>query len=170
MILSGNNPSYPVLYMGTKDFINIPFTAGILQTRFHFSYGVLEDERYEKNPLLHTKSLYGKVNLPFDFSIMYGLVHAAFWGGESPVYGKLPSDLDTFWRVFFAKEGNENAPENEQINRVGIHKGMWDYGIQKLLLIFLYCLYYQHFFEDNSGKKVWNEGEKDGLCGSRNSR
>ncbi|HOV37542.1 MAG TPA: capsule assembly Wzi family protein [Spirochaetales bacterium] len=165
LILSGNNPSYPVIYAGTKDFLNIPFTAGILQTRFHFSYGVLEDVRYVKNPLLQTKSLYGKVNLPFGFSIMYGLVHAAFWGGDSPVYGDLPSDLDTFWRVFFAEEGNESAPENEQINRVGDHKGMWDYGIQKAFTDFSILLYYQHFFEDNSGRKYWNEGEKDGLWG-----
>lgn len=165
LILSGTGPAYPALYVGTPDFVDIPFTSGILQIRFHFSYGTLDDERYVRNSLIQSKSLYGRLKLPFDFSLSCGLVHAVLWGGSSPVYGDLPSSFDDFCKAFFAVYGGEDSPENEQMNRQGDHKGMWDYGLEKEFGSFTVKAYYQHFFEDNSGMLYWNDGITDGLWG-----
>lgn len=165
LILNGEGPAYPTLYLGTDDFVGVPFTRGILETRFTFSYGTLDDDRYVTDPLIHTKSLLGRLNLPFGLSFTGGLVHAAVWGGTSPVYGELPSGFDSFLKAFFAEAGDEGAPEGERINRQGDHKGMWEYAVEKRFDSFSLLAYYQHYFEDNSGNHYKNEGWRDGLYG-----
>lgn len=165
LILSGIGPAYPVFYLATDDFLDLPYTNGMLQARASASFGTLDDDRTVESPLIHTKAFYGRLQLPAGLSITGGLVHAVLWGGNSLSYGQLPESVDDFWRALFAYSGGDDAPDGEVQNKLGNHLGMWDTSIGYKTEKFAIDLYYQHFFEDGSGREFRNGGWIDGLFG-----
>ncbi|MDX9847232.1 MAG: capsule assembly Wzi family protein [Tenuifilaceae bacterium] len=146
------------------DFFPVPFTFGWLEIKGHFSHGWLNDERYAVNSFLHDKSAHVQTGGNTGLKIYWGIVHSAIWGGESPDHGKLPSSFSDFLRVVIAKEGASGSPSNE-INALGFHTGLWDWGIKVDIGRIKVHAYYQHIFTDGSGMRYRNK--LDGLWGIR---
>ena len=162
---SGNALPLPKITLLTPDYVNIPFTRGYLQFKGGISHGWFGDNRFVKNALLHHKYFYAKAggNLPVNFSA--GIHHFAQWGGTStnPLYGKQPSNLATFRKVFFASEGGSDSPIHDQDNAAGNHLGSYNLGAEIKLAPVDIGLYWQSIFEDNSGRT--NRNLWDGLYG-----
>ena len=55
----------------------------------------------------------------------------AIWGGETLAYGKQPDKLSDYLRIFFLRPGSKNHLEQERINTLGNHLGIWDFLYEK---------------------------------------
>jgi len=169
MTVSPNASPIPKIYVGLSDFITVPHTAGFLQVYGNISNGWLQGDRYIKGVYLHEKSFFLRVNSKVGLLPYGGIVHEALWGGEfaeGERKGESLSDLSlsNIGKIFLAKSGGEDAAvEGEKINKLGNHLGAWEFGIYGFYDIINFQFYYQHFFEDASGKGL--ENEYDGLWG-----
>jgi len=164
MVVSEHASPIPRISAGFFDYVSVPFTRDILEVKGLISHGWFQGDRYTDDILLHEKALYGKLNLPFGISPYVGLVHEAMWGGSNDIGEDGGITWENFWRIFFADEGGDDAPTNEQLNRLGNHLGIWDFGIYGEIAGLDLHAYYQHFFEDRSGLKFFQNGI-DGLWG-----
>lgn len=136
--------------------INLLMNAGL-------SHGLIEKGDYIAQPHLHEKWANIKINKN-NLSFHIGLVHNAIFGGGTNEFGLLPSSPSDFIRVFFVQNGDENAPINESINSLGNHLGIWDLGLIVDSKKYLFTVYLQHLFEDQSGSR-WLLNWQDGLYG-----
>lgn len=162
--ISPNAMPVPRVTVIMHEFFPVPYTFGWLEIKGHFSHGWLNDERYAMNSFLHDKSAHVQTGGDTGIKLYWGIVHSAIWGGESPVHGKLPSSLSDFLRVIVAKEGASGSPSNE-INALGFHSGLWDWGVKVNIGRVKAHAYYQHIFTDGSGMRYRNK--LDGLWGIR---
>jgi hypothetical protein len=161
--LSQNAMPIPRLTISVPEFWEIPFSFGWLEIRGHLSHGWLNDDRYVTMPYIHDKSIHLQTGDNTGFKFYWGLNHIAIWGGESPTYGKLPSSFSDLILVAQAKGGNEDAPSGDQINALGFHTGVWDWGLRGTIGRTSFHLFYQHLFTDGSGQGYRNAG--DGFFG-----
>jgi hypothetical protein len=160
--ISRNAMPIPSISVYMPDFFAIPFTYGWIEFSGHFEHGWLNDDRYAKNAFFHDKSFRLQTGGNSGFKFYWGLIHIAMWGGETEDYGKLPSDLSDFIKVIFAQPGGPDAPDNE-VNALGFHTGVWDWGLKAEIGRTKTHFYYQHLFTDRSGRSYQNLG--DGLFG-----
>jgi len=114
-----------------------------------------EKDQYVKNAYLHEKYAFlriGEKTLPVSVNI--GIHHTAMWGGVSPVdtIGKLPSDLNAYSSVFFARMGGDQGPINEQINVLGNHLASYSLGADYKRDNYILSIYWQTFLEDKNGR------------------
>lgn len=161
--ISRNALPIPKLTVSIPDFLEIPYSYGWLEVRGHISHGWLESIRFVEDAYFHDKSVHfqtgGKTGLKF----YWGLNHMAIWGGESEIHGKMPSSFRDFLLVAQADEGGDSAPTSDQLNALGFHTGVWDWGLKVDIGSIDIHLYYQHLFTDGSGQRYQNAG--DGLFG-----
>jgi hypothetical protein len=162
LAMSANARPIPRLELSVPEYIEVPYTFGYLHIKGHFAHGWLNDDRYAKGAYFHDKSAYAKIQLNPNFQFYKGIVHLSIWGGETEIDGKLPSSFSDFFRVITARAGSENAPANE-VNALGFHSGIFDWGLKWNYKKRQYHLYYHHVFTDGSGMKYKNLG--DGLFG-----
>ena len=114
-----------------------------------------------ERPFIHDKRFFIKNN---GFSI--GLIHNVIWGGKLEKYGKQPSTLDDYFRIFAGQGGSETALLTDQGNVLGNAFGVWDFRYINQLNKFHVDAYHQTFFEDRSGLELKNRMSKfDGLTG-----
>lgn len=166
ILWSANARPMPKFEISTPGFVAIPFSKGLLETHISLAHGWFEKDRYIQRPYLHQKFYYFRLGGHFPLNITYGLNHMALWGGKHPILGDLPVDLDSFRRVFFAKEGDsrrEDTPDSWKEHRFGNHIGSRNYAIELQIPSGKFLLYMHDLFEDNSGRRRRNF--PDGLWG-----
>jgi|TARA_R100000388_G_scaffold67871_2_gene49075 hypothetical protein len=164
LLISNNTTPIPMVNISMPEYETIPFTNGLLKLRGNLLHGWLEDSRYVTDVYLHQKSLYLQAGFDhWPLQAYGGMVHAVQWGGNSPQYGKLPSSISDYTRIFFARGGGSSSPRGESINALGNHLGIWDFGLKGEVEKWNFKLYWQHYFEDSSGMEFQNIG--DGLFG-----
>ena len=163
LILSKNSEPIPkILIENTRPLIfemnKIKFLINI-----GLSHGLIEKGDYILQPHLHEKWANLKIKKN-NLSFYLGLVHNAIFGGGTNEFGLLPSSAEDFLRVFFVQNGDENAPQNENINSLGNHLGIWDLGLSINSKNYNFTTYLQHLFEDQSGAR-WLLNWQDNLYG-----
>lgn len=145
----------------SSDYIPVPFLKGYLEFKGYLSHGWFEEDRYTAGPYLHHKNVYVRVGGDLPIHAHYGFHHYAMWGGMSPEYGNIGSDMDSYIKAFMVQSGE--TIQSEVLNRYGNHLGSRNFGLDYRGKNFSLSLYYQTIFEDNSGK-AWRN-IKDGLWG-----
>ena len=161
LLYSGNARPMPKIAV-SSDYIPVPFSRGYVEFKGYLSHGWFEEDRYTASPYLHHKNVYVRVGGELPVHAHYGFHHYAMWGGVSPEYGNIGSDLDSYIRVFMVQSGE--SIQSEVLNRYGNHLGSRNFGLDYRGKNFSLSLYYQTLFEDNSGK-AWRN-IKDGLWGA----
>ena len=161
IIWSTNARPMPGLILEANQPIKISKTFALDWGIAHYS---LNDERYVKDTRVHYKRIGLIVNLNEKHKITGQLQHFAQWAGTSPEYGELPNDLEAFVDVFFARSGNEEAPEGEIYNSVGNHLGSYLLDYQFKTNIGYFSTYHEHLFDDGSGTGFANF--PDGVWGA----
>ncbi len=154
-IQSTNSRSMPG-YNLHSEYIDIPFTESILAFKFNLSDYQMIDNRYVENTLMHHKSIYFKITPIEQLEFVGGFEHYAQWAGNSPVYGKQPSGLDDYWRIFLGSSGGSDATGNDQRNVLGNHLGKEHFEINYKSRQFKLSLYHDTIFEDGSGASFKN--------------
>ena len=164
LAISNNAIPIPNIYFGIKNFspsylskLNIILKGGL-------SHGWLNKGQYIEAPFLHQKNLYLKKQLTSKSSITLGIVHLAIWGGVTRAHGEQSKQFSDYLKIFFLKPGSNKDMEQEQINTLGNHLGIWDLVYHKKQNGRDFKLYYQHPFEDESGAR-WLLNRFDGLYG-----
>ena len=164
LAISKNAINIPSIEIGTDNFIPIIIKKLNFELKGNLSHGWLNKGQYLEAPFLHQKNLYFKKIINSGNSISLGIVHLAIWGGETRIHGKQPYQLIDYLRIFFVRPGSKNALEQEKINTLGNHLGIWDLAYEKQQNQKKLKLYYQHPFEDESGAR-WLLNRFDGLYG-----
>jgi len=164
---SGNARPIPKVSLSTPDFVSIPFTKGFAEFKGGISHSWFGRDGYVKKAYLHHKYLYLRFGGSHAFHLTTGIHHFAQWGGVSPVYGRMPSHLNDFFKVFLARGGGDSIPGvpwNEWANRFGNHQGTRDISVDYRLRTGLKIkAYWQNFIEDITGLGFRNIS--DGLWG-----
>lgn len=165
---SGNARPLPQISLTTIDYIDVPFTNRFVQFNAGISHGWFGNNGYVKQAYLHHKYFYLRFGGESRIHLTIGLQHFAVWGGISPKYGRLPSSLADFFKVFIAYNGHNDSipgvPPNEWKNRFGDHRGTKDISVDyKFNDNWTTQLYWQNFIEDIMGLG-WRQAI-DGLWG-----
>lgn len=163
VIWSGNARPMPKIEVGTPGYVDVPFSQGKLQVKGSLAHGWFEQGRFNENVWLHQK--YAGIRTAFDFPLNFTFTfhHFAMWGGVHPTFGQLPNDLESFFKVFFVRKGDEDAPMSWQENRFGNHLGSRNYGLDWTREKANWKFYFQDVYEDGSGGRM--ENFPDGLWG-----
>tara|TARA_Y100001970_G_scaffold281852_1_gene393468 strand:- start:309 stop:1610 length:1302 start_codon:yes stop_codon:yes gene_type:complete len=164
LAISDNATPIPSIYLGVKNFSPTFLSKWNLKLKGSLSHGWLNKGQYIEAPFLHQKNLFFKKIIDSSSSINIGIIHLAIWGGETRIHGKQPSQLLDYLRIFFLRPGSKNHLEQEKINTLGNHLGIWDLLYEKEKNDKKLRLYYQHPFEDESGAR-WLLNRFDGLYG-----
>lgn len=135
---------------------------GQFEIKASLSDGIMDKNSINlKSPFIHDKRVFIKNK---GFSI--GLIHNVIWGGEVEFYGKQPSKIEDYFRIFTGQGGSETALLTDQGNALGNAFGLWDFRYMKKINDLSISTYHQTFFEDRSGLELKNEMSKfDGLTG-----
>jgi len=179
MVQSPNARPIPEINLSVPKFTTLPFTKRRLQFRGDVAVGrsfdtqylqtfTNENDIYVKNVLWHHKSLQLRLLDPekqCPLTVVAGLRHHAQWGGTStnPALGKQPQSFKDMIRIFLGQSGDENASLSDQINALGNHYGSYELQFGYLNDAVDIHFYTQHFFEDVSGRELFNF--PDGLWG-----
>lgn len=169
----------PEINLFIPDFVTIPYTKGWLHLKGHFAVGRSFDsdylesfanakQNYIKNVLWHHKSVLFQIKdsqNQFPLAATVGIHHTAQWGGTStiPSEGKQPQSFKDFIRIVFGKSGGDDSSLSDQVNALGAHYGVYDFGLRYTQENWSVSAYYQHIFGDGSGmifRNYW-----DGLKG-----
>tara|TARA_B100000900_G_scaffold315695_1_gene274605 strand:- start:8210 stop:9466 length:1257 start_codon:yes stop_codon:yes gene_type:complete len=156
MIESGNSLGLPRYYIEYTKIL------GKFEIKVSLSDGVMDKNSFNtERPFIHDKRFFIKNN---GFSL--GLIHNVIWGGRLEKYGKQPSTLDDYFRIFAGQGGSETALLTDQGNVLGNAFGVWDFRYINQFNKFHIDAYHQTFFEDRSGLELKNRMSKfDGLTG-----
>lgn len=179
MVQSANARPIPEINLGLPEFAVVPRTKGWLQAKGDFALGksfdtgYLEDwagmnQQYVKHVLWHHKSLFFRIkdtNGDFPLSFTLGAQHFAQWGGSSTSQkiGKQPQSFKDMMRVILGKAGGDDASLSDRLNVLGSHFGAFDFQLRYEAKDWNGQLYYQHYFNDQSGIEFTNKS--DGLWG-----
>ena len=176
---STNARPIPEVNLSIPRYTKIPFFKEFLQFRGDFAVGksidnnyILDakasDQGYTLDILWHHKSAYFLLEDPekkFPFSVTFGFEHGVQWGGKTSFYyiEEMPHSLKDMVKVMLGKGGGEDAPDGEQINRLGNHVGTYNFKLNYAAHLFNVGVYKQHYFDDNSGMEYANW--RDGIWG-----
>ena len=111
--------------------------------------GFVEDSR------IHHK----RIHLVFqkqDWQLKLGVQHFAQWGGTSPRVGPQPSDAENYLKVLTGKEGSVIHSETGKLTTIANHVGTYELLLEKDFWNFSIQFFYNHLFEDVSGKRLQN--------------
>ena len=164
LAISNNAIPIPSISFGINDFSPTSLSRLNLILSADLSHGWLNKGQYLEAPFLHQKNLFLKKIIDPSSSITLGIVHLAIWGGETRFHGKQSQQFSDYLKIFFLRPGSDKDIEQEQINTLGNHLGIWDLSYEKEQNEKKIKLYYQHPFEDESGAR-WLLNRFDGLYG-----
>lgn len=150
---SQNARSVPAIRFSTFGYKKFPFAKKWLSFYGEYEEGFLNDERYVDGAHLHHKSLYFKFQPAPEWNFKIGFEHFVMWGGTSrnEAIGELPDGFNDYWRYVLALPGNDNFPENDQLNSSGNQLGNYQIEVVKNFSKLTASFYLSHPFEDNSG-------------------
>ena len=163
MVFSGNSMPLPHITIGIDRYVPFPGCFGYFEIKGGLTHGWMTDNVYIKGGFLHHKFAALRFGGRLPVNISYEFHHAAQWGGVSPVYGDIGSDLRSFLNVLMARSGG--VMPNDQLNAQGNHVGS-----QQLMLTgkgegWQVSAYWQNFFEDNFAFIGDGQNLTDGLWG-----
>ena len=163
MVFSGNSQPLPRITMGFDRYVPFPGLFGYFEIKGGLTHAWMADNVYMKDSYLHHKFIGLRVGGRLPVNISYEFHHAAQWGGISPKYGDIGSDLRSFANVFLARSGG--VMMNDRLNAQGNHVGS-----QQLMLTgkgqgWEVYAYWQNFFEDNFAFLGMGQNLADGLWG-----
>jgi hypothetical protein len=118
---------------------------------------LMEEERFSSNARVHHKSfhlVYSTADR--SFKIKAGLQHFAQWGGTSSEFGEQPESFKDYVRIVTGRNGDEGATGSDQLNALGNHLGGYEIYISKSFSNFYAEVFYNHIFEDGSGRRLGN--------------
>lgn len=132
--LSHNARPMPKIIAGTKEFMHVPGTSGVLHVDAALAHGWMRDSEFRRvqDPYLHQKHLYIRFFSEYaPVVILGGIKHFTQWGGESPRHGPLPSDFAAYWDVFFSRTPNsvEILSGGRLNNAFQNHVGSYDFAL-----------------------------------------
>jgi hypothetical protein len=154
----------PHIFIGIEDYVPFPFLFGYLEVKGGLTHGWFTDNIYIKNGYLHHKFAGLRIGGDLPVNLSYEFHHAAQWGGISPVYGDLGSDLKSFYNVFLSKSGGKMA--NDQINAEGNHIGSQVLTFEAKWKGWRLNAYWEMVFEDGPVAPIWKTMNlPDGLWG-----
>ncbi|WP_229254215.1 capsule assembly Wzi family protein [Dyadobacter sp. NIV53] len=170
---SNNAMPIPRIFVGTRGFVNIPYTKGWLSFNAFYSEGLFESGRPVTSHLkLHQKMFYARLGKATSRVKFYGgFNHQVQWGGYSPyntVDGKMPTGFANYINVILGKAHSKNNGINDETGRVGNHLGSIDLALEIETYAASIFLYRQNIYED--GSLIWLSNIKDGLNGIRIQR
>lgn len=166
MSVSSNALPIPRIQLHTPEFVSVPGTNDALQVLTGISHGQITGDRYIRDPLLHEKWFYGRVQRDEVFGVYLGLVHQVVWAGD-PTTDAVEVDSvswDSFRRVFLSQRSDDGKDWPDHINRAGDTLGIWDFGIEMSFDRVDAHFYHHHFFEDSTGY-MSIRNFRDGLWG-----
>lgn len=163
LLFSGNSQPLPRITVGIDRYVPFPGCYGYFEFKGGLTHAWLTDNVYMRNSYVHHKFAAVRFGGRLPVNISYEFHHAAQWGGISPVYGDIGSDLRSFVNVLFARGGG--VMPNDQLNAQGNHVGS-----QQLMLTgkgqgWEVNVYWQNFFEDNFALIGMGQNLPDGLWG-----
>ena len=131
MMMSTNAIPITRISISNPDFVNVPFSKGVLEYKGMYSHGWFTEDRYVDDAYLHQKYLYLKLNID-KFSAIGGIVHNAMWGGtsENPNVGRLPQSFSDYLRVVTGSSADpdSDAPGGEISNTLGNSVAAYEFG------------------------------------------
>lgn len=163
MVFSGNSQPLPRITIGIDKYVPFPGCYGYFEIKGGLTHAWMVDNVYMRGSFLHHKFAAVRFGGRLPVNISYEFHHAAEWGGISPVYGDIGSNLQAFKNVFMARAGGvmRNDQQNAQGNHVGSQQLMltgkgnrWEVNV-----------YWQNFFEDNFAFIGNGQNLRDGLWG-----
>lgn len=173
-VFSTNARPMPKVDLQISEFTPIPYTKSYLQFKGNFAVGRFIDDAYiravkapaatyTQRVLLHHKSAFFAFRDPSEkipLRLIIGIEDCAQWGGWNSREGNMPQSLNDFFRIITGAGGGEDAPEGEQINRLGNHLGTYTFKLEYSFPSLELAAYKQHYFEDNSGMEYanWRDG------------
>lgn len=165
LLWSGNARPMPKISILIPEYTPVPFTKGFLEFKAGISHGWFGDNQYVKDSWLHHKYFYLQLGGKLPVHVNYGFHHFVQWGGVStdPAIGKLPHTFNDFFKVLFARTGDESAFSDENLNALGNHLGSHNFGLIADLPKIKVSFYWQTIIEDSSGLVLRNI--KDGIWG-----
>ncbi|RKS50565.1 capsule assembly protein Wzi [Gillisia mitskevichiae] len=116
---------------------------------------ITDDERYVEDTRIHHKSFHLIFNKINNFGVKVGLQHFVQWGGNSPVFGKLPGSFGDYLDVFTGREG-EDTVGGQEANALGNHLGSYEVYLTTSINDYNIEILYNHLFEDGSGRVLRN--------------
>lgn len=163
LVFSGNSQPLPRITIGIDKYIPFPGLFGYFELKGGLTHAWAVDNVYMTGSYLHHKFIGLRLGGRLPVNISYEFHHAAQWGGISPKYGDIGSDLRSFVNVLFARAGGVMG--NDQLNAQGNHVGS-----QQLMLTgkgngWEMNAYWQNFFEDNFALLGFGHNLADGLWG-----
>lgn len=176
-VQSGNALPIPKVQLGTRGFVALPFTKGLIAVNAFYNYGWFENAgRKVINTRLHQKALYLRLGKPnWRVKLYSGISHQAVWGGYSPYLannvsnnGYLPTDLKAYYYVVTAlpyptSAVDPNVSSIDEGNRIGNHLGSVDLGLSIHLTAGRLLLYRQNPYD--TGALFYLTSIADGLNG-----
>ena len=168
MTLSRNAAPISKISLAMPDFMDVPGTGGFVGFRGSLSHGWMSGERIVENAFVHEKYLFfrfGKSDFPVRLD--FGMTHFNNWGGThiDPEIGKLPSGLDAFLRVFFARPADSSTVvESETTNVLGNALGAYDVRLDFFFIPAMkLSIYHQFYLEDTVSLRL--RSPWDGIWG-----
>ncbi|NBB22831.1 hypothetical protein GVN20_25975 [Runella sp. CRIBMP] len=170
---SGNALPLPKIQIGTRGFVPISFTKGLIAFQVTYSHGWFGSQDSSLKSYLHQKSLYvriGKSKVKF----FAGIIHNVQWGGRARFLSKslssnglYPSSFKDYLYLIVAKPPQgANYSSHDLMNQLGNHLGSIDFAVEiNSNIKWDVLLYHQHPYEDKSGLVFINF--PDGLYGIR---
>ena len=162
-VFSGNSQPLPHITVGIDRYTPFPGLFGYLELKGGLTHAWAADNSYVQHSFIHHKFVGARIGGKLPVNLSYEFHHAAQWGGISPVYGDIGSDLRSFVNVLFAQAGG--VMSNDQLNAQGNHVGS-----QQLMLTgkgqgWEVYAFWQNFFEDNFAFIGMGQNLPDGLWG-----
>ena len=154
VMMSGNTRNLPGMNI-SSDWIYFEkgHWFGIKGNLAHYH---LFDSRAVTGAMLHDKSVAVKFALGRNIDLMAGFHHYAQWGGYSQTDGQQGQSFKDYIKVFFARRGDANDSESDQLNVFGNHLGNEWARLVWRARQFTMTFQYDKPFEDNSGMKFQN--------------
>ncbi|MDQ1085598.1 capsule assembly Wzi family protein [Siphonobacter sp. SORGH_AS_1065] len=160
--ISSNARPMPKISMALTDYVEVPFTRGLLEFKGQISHGWFGSDQYMKHSWLHEKMLYVRLKLK-NIKFYGGVQHFAQWGGERGSIA-LKRSMGGFWDVFWVREANDGSVNPGILpNRPGDQRGLLEGGMDWEMDRVSLHAYYQVPFESGTGISIKNRDNLSGL-------
>ena len=157
ILWSDNARSFPGLEISTAKPIYFLFDKR-LGFEALFSEYLLNDNRSTEDTHVHHKYLALVYKFNPESILKLGVRHVAQYGGNpsDPRFEDQSINFSEYVRMFFGREGGDNAIRGDQINAVGNHIGSYELSYNKKYGDAEFELFYNSIFDDGSGSAMKN--------------
>lgn len=157
--ISGNALPIPKISLAIPNYVNVPWTNGLIQIKGTFAHGWMGKDRRLLDAYFHEKTFYGRMGRGW-FKVYGGLQHFAEWGGHRGSF-RLDRSFKGFLNVLFIKEAqdgslNADAYPNVRPNRAGAQRGVFEMGVDIDRENFTLNVYNQTPIESGTGVDIRN--------------